>query len=88
MKSADLFWAYRPGATLLTRSVSYVADVKQLVDVRKKAPAMFLALAVILFIVWVASFLVFKTAGILIHLLLLFAILSIILHFISGKRAV
>ena len=49
---------------------------------------MFLALAVILFIVWIASFLVFKTAGILIHLLLLFAILSIILHFISGKRAV
>lgn len=48
---------------------------------------MFLALAVILFIVWIASFLVFKTAGILIHLLLLFAILSIILHFISGKRA-
>lgn len=49
---------------------------------------MFLALAVILFIVWIASFLVFKTAGILIHLLLLFAILSIIMHFISGKRAV
>jgi hypothetical protein len=48
---------------------------------------MFLALAVILFIVWIASFLVFKTAGILIHLLLLFAILSVILHFISGKRA-
>ncbi len=48
---------------------------------------MFLALAVILFIVWIASFLVFKTAGILIHLLLLFAILSIIMHFISGKRA-
>jgi hypothetical protein len=48
---------------------------------------MFLALAGILFIVWIASFLVFKTAGILIHLLLLFAILSIILHFISGKRA-
>ncbi|HEY2038556.1 MAG TPA: lmo0937 family membrane protein [Edaphobacter sp.] len=48
---------------------------------------MFLVLAVILFVVWIASFLVFKTAGILIHLLLLFAILSVILHFISGKRA-
>jgi hypothetical protein len=79
--------ARRPGATLLTVEVSYLADVKQLLDARKKAPAMFLALAVILFIVWIASFLVFKTAGILIHLLLLFAILSIILHFISGKRA-
>jgi hypothetical protein len=49
---------------------------------------MFLILAVVLFVVWIASFLVFKTAGVLIHLLLLFAILSIIMHFISGKRAV
>jgi hypothetical protein len=49
---------------------------------------MFLILAVVLFVIWVASFLVFKTAGILIHLLLLFAVLSVIMHFISGKRAV
>jgi hypothetical protein len=49
---------------------------------------MFLILAVVLFVIWVASFLVFKTAGILIHLLLLFALLSVIMHFISGKRAV
>ncbi|QHS50954.1 lmo0937 family membrane protein [Edaphobacter sp. 12200R-103] len=49
---------------------------------------MFLILAVVLFVIWIASFLVFKTAGILIHLLLLFAVLSVIMHFISGKRAV
>jgi Family of unknown function (DUF5670) len=49
---------------------------------------MFLILAVVLFIVWIGGFLVFKTAGVLIHLLLLFAILSIVMHFISGKRAV
>jgi hypothetical protein len=49
---------------------------------------MFLTLAVVLFVIWVMGFLVFKTAGILIHLLLLFAILSIILHFVSKKRAV
>lgn len=49
---------------------------------------MFLLVAVVLFVVWIASFLVFKTAGILIHLLLLFAILSVIMHFISGKRSV
>lgn len=48
---------------------------------------MFLILAVVLFVVWIGSFLMFKTAGVLIHLLLLFAILSIIMHFISGKRA-
>ena len=49
---------------------------------------MFLILAVVLFILWIGGFLVFKTAGILIHLLLLFAIISIVMHFISGKRAV
>jgi hypothetical protein len=49
---------------------------------------MFLILAVVLFIIWIGSFMVFKTAGLLIHLLLLFAIISIVMHFISGKRAV
>lgn len=48
---------------------------------------MFLILAVVLFVIWIASFLVFKTAGVLIHLLLLFAVLSVVMHFISGKRA-
>ena len=49
---------------------------------------MFLILAVVLFVVWIGSFLVFKTAGFLIHLLLLFAILSVIMHFVSGRRSV
>jgi hypothetical protein len=48
---------------------------------------MFLILAIVLFVAWIGGFLLFKTAGILIHLLLLFAILSIIMHFISGRRA-
>jgi Family of unknown function (DUF5670) len=49
---------------------------------------MFLILAIVLFIVWIGAFLLLKTAGLFIHLLLLFAILSIVMHFISGKRAV
>jgi hypothetical protein len=49
---------------------------------------MYLILGIVLFVVWIGSFLVFKTAGVLIHLLLLFAILSIVMHLISGKRAV
>jgi hypothetical protein len=49
---------------------------------------MFLILAVVLFVVWIGSFLVFKSAGLILHLLLLFAVLSIVMHFISGKRAV
>jgi hypothetical protein len=49
---------------------------------------MFLILAIVLFVIWIGSFLAFKTAGLLIHLLLLFAIISVIMHFVSGKRAV
>lgn len=49
---------------------------------------MFLIIAVVLVILWIGGFLVFKTAGLLIHLLLLFAIISLIMHFVSNKRAV
>ena len=55
---------------------------------KKEGTTMFLILAVVLFIVWIGGFLVFKTAGLLIHLLLLFAIISLVMHFVSGKRAV
>jgi hypothetical protein len=49
---------------------------------------MFLILAIVLVLAWLGGFLMFKTAGILIHLLLIFAIISIIMHFVSGRRAV
>jgi Family of unknown function (DUF5670) len=48
---------------------------------------MFLILAIVLVVLWLGGFLVFKGAGLLIHLLLLFAIISLIMHFVSGKRA-
>jgi hypothetical protein len=49
---------------------------------------MFLILAIVLFVLWIGGFLVFKTAGVLIHLLLIFAIISLIMNFVSGKKAV
>jgi len=49
---------------------------------------MFLILAVVLVIAWLGGFIMFKSAGLLIHLLLIFAVISIIMHFISGRRAV
>jgi hypothetical protein len=49
---------------------------------------MFLILAIVLVVLWLGGFLVFKTAGVLIHLLLLLAIISLIMHFVSGKRSV
>jgi hypothetical protein len=47
---------------------------------------MFLVLALILVLAWIGSFIVFHVAGFLIHLLLIFAFISLILHFIKGKR--
>ena len=48
---------------------------------------MFLILAVVLVIAWLGGFVVFHTAGLLIHLLLVFAVISIILHFVTGRNA-
>ena len=49
---------------------------------------MFLILAVVLVLLWLGGFVMFKSAGLLIHLLLLFAVISLIMHFISGRSTV
>lgn len=49
---------------------------------------MFAVLAVILVVAWVLGFSVFHVAGGMIHLLLLVAVVSILWHFISGRRTV
>ena len=44
----------------------------------------FLAIALLLFILWIGGFLVFHVASALIHLLLLVAIISLVVHFFTG----
>ena len=44
-------------------------------------------LFVILLIAWITGFSVFHVAGGLIHLLLVFAVISLILHFVMGRSA-
>ncbi len=48
---------------------------------------MFLILAVVLVVMWLGGFVMFKSAGLLIHLLLIFAVISLIMHFITGSRS-
>jgi hypothetical protein len=48
---------------------------------------MFLILALVLFVLWIGGFVMFHTAGFLIHILLIFAVISIVMHFITGRRA-
>ncbi len=52
----------------------------------KEGP-MFLILALVLFVAWIGGFVMFKSAGLLIHLLLIFAVISIVMHFVTGRRA-
>jgi hypothetical protein len=45
-----------------------------------------LALAVLLFCIWIGSFFLYHVAGFFIHLLLIFAVISLLLHLFSRKR--
>jgi hypothetical protein len=46
----------------------------------------FLVIALLLLILWAGGFLMFHVASGLIHLLLLFAVISLVLHFVMGSR--
>ena len=47
----------------------------------------FLALALVLFFTWVGAFVVFHVAAALIHLLLILAVVFLVIHLFSGRRA-
>ena len=47
---------------------------------------MFLGLAALLIVLWVLGFLVFHIAGALIHLLIILAVISAVVHFLRGRR--
>jgi hypothetical protein len=53
----------------------------------KAGNAMFLLLAIILVIIWAGGFFAFHVAGGLIHLLIVFAVISLVIHLITGRRA-
>ncbi|MGI8483373.1 MAG: lmo0937 family membrane protein [Thermomicrobiales bacterium] len=48
---------------------------------------MLLAVAVVIFILWLLGFFAFHIAGALIHILLIIAIIAIIIYFVQGRRA-
>ena len=47
---------------------------------------MLLILGIILFLAWIGGFGVFHVAGGLIHILIILALISVVLHFVRGKR--
>jgi hypothetical protein len=46
----------------------------------------FMVLAVLLLVLWAGGFLFFHVAGFLIHLLLIFAVVSLLVHFLTGSK--
>jgi hypothetical protein len=48
---------------------------------------MFLTLFVILLVLWLLGFLAFHVGGGLIHLLLIIAVISLVVHFFRGRSA-
>jgi hypothetical protein len=48
---------------------------------------MFLILAIVLVILWIGGFTIMHISSLFIHLLLLFAIISVIMHFVVGRRS-
>jgi hypothetical protein len=47
---------------------------------------MFLILGLVLLAAWIGGFVIFHVAGFLIHLLLIFALISVIFHFLRPQR--
>ena len=52
------------------------------------APEMWLALAIILILLWVGGFLLFHLAAFFLHILLIVAAVALIVHLVSGGRRV
>ncbi len=49
---------------------------------------MWLALAIILVLLWVGGFLLFHIAGFALHILLIVAVVSLVIHLLRGRRTV
>lgn len=75
-------------AFLLSRTLRNSLPARsEVITVMRFGP--FLAIALLLFILWIGGFVVFHVASGLIHLLLLIALISLILHlFTGGTRTV
>jgi hypothetical protein len=49
--------------------------------------SIFMILFVILLVAWILGLGVFHVAGGFIHLLLIFAVISLVVHFVAGRRS-
>jgi hypothetical protein len=50
------------------------------------ACAMWIGIAILLLLLWAGGFFAFHVAGFFIHILLICAVVSFVIHFITGRR--
>jgi len=55
---------------------------------KKREAFMLIGLFVVLMVLWLLGFTVFHVAGGLIHLLIILAVISLIMHFVRGRSVV
>jgi hypothetical protein len=55
-------------------------------EAKGRQRTMWLILALVLVVLWLGGFFVFHVAGFLIHLLLIFAVISLLIHLFTGRR--
>ena len=48
---------------------------------------MFLIIAVVLLVLWIGGFFVMHISSLAIHLLILFAVISLVMNFVTGRKA-
>jgi hypothetical protein len=51
----------------------------------EKEKKMFLGIGIVLALLWLGGFVMFHTAGFLIHILLILAVISVVFHFFRGN---
>lgn len=71
-------WFFKFAATDLHQRLA-VLFTEELVSI-------YMILFILLLIAWLGGFAMFHAAGALIHILLIFAVISLILHFVMGRR--
>ncbi len=59
----------------------------ELTPVRERGAGMFLVLFIVLLVAWLFGWAAFHVAGGLIHLLLIVAVISLVVHFVRGRPA-
>lgn len=78
----------RPGSRKIKQPFFGCKPMLQTYKVKEKKMTIWTILFVVLLIAWIGGFTMFHVAGGLIHLLLVFAVISLILHFVMGRRTV